>query len=450
MKKTILTLAITAIVFGTTSQAQAAGFQLAEFSSTGLGRAFAGEAAMADNASSQSRNPAMLSYLEGRQLSAGGVYVMPNIDVTGDIALDSPLFGGQTLHIPASAHDVAGDAFIPNFYYSNQLNDQWTWGLTVNSNYGLATEIDPTHAAAIFGSKTAITTVEFNPNIAYKLDDAFSVGAGLRVVYGEGEIGATTPTWVGAIKANPALPAPVAGRLPDAGTSLKSMKGDDISVGWKAGASWQINADHRLGLAYHSGVKLELDGHASGLLYDGGQNVSIEGYLPIELPAFAELASHHQLTEKFAMHASVNWTQWSVFDQLVAYFPGEQKPIGDIESDLVKNENFKDNWRYAVGGTYLLNHDWTLRAGMALDQTAVEDQYRTTTIPDTDRLWFSVGAGYQATKNLTVDFAVTYIKMYGDAPISEEQDLAGLASVTFNGEATGDVLLAGVQLSYKM
>jgi len=270
------------------------------------------------------------------------------------------------------------------------------------------------------------------------------------VVYGEGEIGATTPAWVGAIKANPALPAQIAGRLPDPGTSLKSMKGDDISVGWKAGASWQINPDHRLGLAYHSGVELELDGHASGLLYDGGQNVSIEGYLPIELPAFAELASHHQLTEKFAMHASVNWTQWSVFDQLVAYFPGEQKPIGDIESDLVKNENFKDNWRYAVGGTYSLTHDWTLRAGLALDQTAVEDLYRTTTIPDTDRLWFSMGAGYQATKNLSLDFAVTYIKMYGDAPISEEQDLAGLAAVTFNGEATGNVLLAGVQLSYKM
>ena len=128
MKKTIITLAISAIVFGTTSQAQAAGFQLAEYSSTGLGRAFAGEAAMADNASAQSRNPAMLTYLTGRQLSAGGIYVMPNIDVTGDIAITSPLLGAQAMHVPASAHDVAGDALVPNFCSSNQLTDQWTWG----------------------------------------------------------------------------------------------------------------------------------------------------------------------------------------------------------------------------------------------------------------------------------------------------------------------------------
>lgn len=450
MKKTIITLAISAIVFGTTSQAQAAGFQLAEYSSTGLGRAYAGEAAMADNASAQSRNPAMLTYLTGRQLSAGGIYVMPNIDVTGDIAITSPLLGAQAMNVPASAYDVAGDAFVPNFYYSNQLNDQWTWGLTVNSNYGLATEIDTTHAAAIFGNETAITTVEFNPNLAYKINEKFSVGGGLRVVYGEGSISATTPAWVGAIKSNPALPAAVAARLPDSGMTLKAMEGDDISVGWKAGASWQINADHRLGLAYHSGVELELDGHASGLLYDGGQDISIEGYLPIETPAFAELASYNQLTEKFAMHASINWTQWSVFDQLVAYFPGEQKPISGVESDLVKDENFKDNWRYALGGTYQLNNDWSVRAGLALDKTAVEDQYRTTTIPDTDRLWFSMGAGYQASKNLTVDFAVTYIRMYGDAPINEQQNLAGLALVNFDGEAKGNVLLAGVQLSYKM
>ncbi|QIR15855.1 outer membrane protein transport protein [Shewanella aestuarii] len=449
MKKTVLTLAVAAVVFQMPFHAQAAGFQLAEYSATGLGRAFAGEAAMADNAAAQSRNPAMLNYLAGRQLSAGAIYVMPNIDVTGDIAISSPLLGSEVIHIPASAHDVAGDAPVPNFYYSNQLNDQWTWGLAVNSNYGLATEIESTHAAAIFGNSTAVTTVEFNPNIAYRVNEQFTLGAGLRVVYGEGEIGASAPYWIEGIKAIPTLPDAIKAQLPSAGTSLKSMEGDDISMGWKAGASWQINKDHRLGLAYHSGVKLDLDGKASGLVYVGPEGGHIDGYLPLELPAFAELASYHQLTENWAMHASVNWTQWSVFDQLVAYFPNE-KPSNGEDFDVVKEENFKDNWRYAVGTTYSINHDWLLRAGVALDQTAVNDKDRTTTIPDTNRLWFSVGAGYQATEKLTVDFALTYIKMSGDAPINETQNLLNLAQINFNGDATGDVWLAGVQFSYKM
>ena len=450
MKKTVLTVAISAIVFGATTQVNAAGFQLAESSATGLGRAYAGEAAMADNASTQARNPAMLAYLEGRQLSTGGIYVMPDVDVLGDVSVTSPLLGSDAVVMNADEIDVADNALVPNFYYSNQLNDHWTWGLAVNANYGLATETDTTSAAAIFGSHTSITTVEFNPNIAYRIDDEFTVGAGLRMVYGEGEVSATTPAWIGAISANPNVPESISARLPSAGTELKSMEGDDIGYGWKAGASWQINANNRIGLAYHSGVDLDLDGTVSGVVYNGGQDITIKGYLPIELPAFAELASYHQLTENWAMHASINWTEWSTFERLVAYFPGEVKPTGDIESDIVKEENFKDSMRYAIGTTYTVNDQWTLRAGVALDNTAVDDEHRTTTIPDTDRFWFSMGTGYQVSENLSVDLGVTYIRMHGDAPISESQDLLGLATIDFNGEATGDVWLTGVQLSYKM
>ncbi|MCG9697782.1 outer membrane protein transport protein [Shewanella sp. Isolate11] len=450
MKKRIVSVAVVAAITAPVLQVQAAGFQLAEYSATGLGRAFAGEAAIADNASAQGRNPAMLAYLEGRQLSAGGIYVMPNVNVDGQVTLASPLLGSQTMTVDADAEDVADSALVPNFYYSNQLNDQWTWGLALNSHYGLSTGVDSLHASAIFGNETAVTTVEFNPNLAYKVSDAVSVGAGLRVVYGDGKIGATAPGWIDSIKAMPGLPAQVTAALPASGTSLKTMEGDDIALGWKLGASWQINPSHRLGLAYHSGVKLELDGHAAGVVYDGGQDVEIEGYVPLELPAFAELASYHQLTDNWAMHASVNWTQWSVFEELEAYFPGQQKPIGDIDSDLVKEENFKDNWRFAVGTSYQLNQAWSLRAGVALDKTAVEDEYRTTTIPDSDRMWFSVGAGYQASNNLTLDLGVTYIKASGDAPIDESMNLLNIAQVNFNGETSGDVWLIGAQLSYKM
>ncbi len=71
--KTNKTLLSCAVAFGLASVStftQAAGFQLAEYSATGLGRAYADEAAMADNASAQWRNPAMLTYLEGTQVSA--------------------------------------------------------------------------------------------------------------------------------------------------------------------------------------------------------------------------------------------------------------------------------------------------------------------------------------------------------------------------------------------
>lgn len=456
MKKQLIAVAIAASFVGATTQVQAAGFQLAESSATGLGRAFAGEAAMADNPAVQGRNPAMLSYLEGRQISAGAIYVMPDVDATGQVSLASPLLP-QSITMNADALDVADNAAVPNFYYSNQLNDSWTWGLALNSNYGLSTELPAAHAASIFGNKTAITTVELNTNIAYRIDEHFTVGAGLRGVYGDGEIGASVPGWIEGVRAIPGLPAEV---LPAAGTELKHLEGDDFGYGWQLGASWQINANHRLGIAYHSHVELDLDGQARGLVYTGG-TAEVEGYLPLELPAFAELASYHQLTDNWAMHASINWTDWSVFNKLVAYFPGEQKPIDPatkqpISSDLVKEENFKDNWRFALGTSYQLNNAWLLRAGVALDKTAVDDEYRTITIPDTDRLWFSIGVGYAPSKNLTVDLGLTYIRAHGDAPITETQDFKHpdtekrLAQVAFQGDASGHVWLAGLQVTYKM
>ncbi|KFZ36318.1 aromatic hydrocarbon degradation protein [Shewanella mangrovi] len=444
-----LTLVSVALLgMGAQLPVHAAGFQLAESSATGLGRAFAGEAASAENPSVQARNPAMLSYLKGRQVSVGAVYVMPSVNTPGTLSIDSPLLP-QTITMDASVDDVANNAVVPNFYYSSQLNDRWTWGLAVNSNYGLETELPATHAASIFGNKTSVTTVELNTNIAYKIDRHFTVGGGMRFVYGKGEIGATAPAWIDAIGAIPTVPAAVAAQLPPSGTELKHLKGDDYGMGWRAGTSWQIDDNNRIGLAYSSKVKLDLDGNARGVMYTGG-SATVPGYIPLELPAFAELASYHQITDDFALQASINWTDWSSFDELVVYFPHDEKPLSGAESDLVKEEHFKDNWRYSVGGTYQASKALTLRAGVALDKTAVADKNRTITIPDSDRLWFSIGAGYALTDAMTLDLGVTYIKARGESPINETQSLLNLAQVTYNGESVGHVWLAGLQLTYKM
>lgn len=154
------------------------------------------------------------------------------------------------------------------------------------------------------------------------------------------------------------------------------------------------------------------------------------------------------------MHTSINWTDWSSFDEIRVFFPDSVKPIDlaakkPMTSDQIKVEKFEDNWRFAVGSTYKIAPKWTLRGGVALDKSAATDEHRTSTIPDSDRLWFSAGAGYQATDALHFDLGVTYIKAIGHSPINETQDVAGLAQVNFSGETTGDVWLTGVQASYK-
>ena len=242
--KTNKTLLSTAVAFGllsTSGVANAAGFQLAEYSATGLGRAYAGEAAMADNAGAQWRNPAMLTYLEGTQVSVGAIYVNPNIDVDGTSTyIDGP-------H-NASSHDFAHDAIIPNFYLSHQYNDKFAIGLAFGTNYGMETDLGKDFAAANFGNEASVTSMEANLNAAYKLNEALSIGGGIRYIIADGSIGAVMPPQMNQL----------------AGLPLKYMEGDDTAWGWQVGTAWQINDNNRIGFAYKSAVDLTLEGHANG------------------------------------------------------------------------------------------------------------------------------------------------------------------------------------------
>ncbi|NNN54907.1 outer membrane protein transport protein [Vibrio sp. 1-2 (7-a)] len=436
--KTLLSTAVALSLLGTTGMANAAGFQLAEYSATGLGRAYAGEAAMADNASAQWRNPAMLTYLEGTQVSVGAIYVNPNIDIEGDVN-----FHGSTSS--ASSDDFAHDAIIPNFYLSHQYNEKFAIGLAFGTNYGMETDLGKGFGASHFGNEASVTTMEANLNAAYKVNESISVGGGIRYIIGEGSFGAAAP------KNNVVGQHPVTGdpiSVPQ-GTALKYMEGDDTAWGWQVGTAWQVNENNRIGFAYKSEVELKLEGHAEGLGFGFGTKLSQlrdNGYMYLNLPATAELASFHQVTDQLALHASFNWTDWSSFEKLEAR-------LDTAGTHMVKVENWEDNYRFAVGATYQLDPKLALRTGIAYDTSAVSDKNRTITIPETDRTWLSIGATYDWTKDFSLDAGFTYI-FAKDAPIVESRgyksdDAAEQVGGQFVGETTGNVWLIGVQANYR-
>ncbi|MDF4952225.1 outer membrane protein transport protein, partial [Vibrio parahaemolyticus] len=158
------------------------------------------------------------------------------------------------------------------------------------------------------------TTMEANLNAAYKVNESISVGGGIRYIIGEGSFGAAAPK-NNVVGLNPETNQPIS--VPQ-GTALKYMEGDDTAWGWQVGTAWQINENNRIGFAYKSEVELKLEGHAEGLGFGFGTSERDNGYMYLNLPATAELASFHQVTDQLALHASVNWTDWSSFEKLEA------------------------------------------------------------------------------------------------------------------------------------
>ena len=420
-KKSLIAAAVTLA----STQTFAAAFQLNEHSASGLGRAYAGEAAIADNAAVLSRNPAAMTTFDKMALSVSGTYIKPDVDVAGDI------YAGPTKLAPSSESDIAPDAFVPATYFIQPLNDQWAWGIGLFSNYGLSTEYSKTFAAGAGAGDTELLTFNINPNIAYRINSSFSVGAGINAVYAAAELN----RYAGALSA--AIPGA------NSDTRLAHLKGDTWGFGWNVGTLYEINENNRLALTYRSQVDLSFDGDFNG---STSNFKTVDGNLKLDLPAQAEFAGYHRLNQQFAVHYSVNWTDWSAFQELKATSSGCNMP-GQPGVCLNKPEKFKDSTRYSLGGTWYVNPSWEARIGFAYDNTPIEPEYRSLSIPDSDRVWYSAGATYHIDKDMSVDFGMAYLD-------GKEVDVnEGLRShddgLRWKGTSHGNALLASAQFNMK-
>ncbi|HHQ4670332.1 TPA: outer membrane protein transport protein [Aeromonas veronii] len=416
---------IAATIALATGQVHAAAFQLNEHSASGLGRAYAGEAAISDNASVLARNPAAMTTFDKMAVSVSGTYIKPDVDVNGSVGTP---FGA----IPASESGIAPAAFVPAAYFIQPLNDQWAWGIGLFSNYGLSTEYSKTFPAGAGAGDTELMTLNINPNIAYRINEHFSVGAGINAVYGAAELN----RYAGLL--GPLNPPSQGGPLAT-DTRLAHLKGDTWGFGWNVGTLYEVNENNRFALTYRSQVDMSFDGDFQGLT--SGNRV-VDGNLKLDLPAQAEFAGYHRLNQQFAVHYSVNWTDWSAFQELKAT---SNQCAGGV--CLQKDEKFKDSTRYSIGGTWYINPAWEARIGFAYDNSPIEPEYRSLSIPDSDRVWYSAGATYHINTDMSVDFGMAYLD-------GKEVDVnEGLRNhsdaLRWKGSSHGNAFLASAQFNMK-
>ncbi|MEO3990909.1 long-chain fatty acid transporter FadL [Pseudocitrobacter cyperus] len=417
------------------TQAWSAGFQLNEFSSSGLGRAYSGEGAIADDAGNASRNPALIMMFDRPTFSAGAVYIDPDVNVSGR----SPT--GKSL----DADNIAPTAWVPNVHFVMPINDQFGWGASVTSNYGLATEFNDTYAAGAYGGTTDLQTVNLNLSGAYRLNSQWSFGAGVNAVYARAKIDRYAGDLGQIVAGSGMLPpaqAAVVGQIP-ANTKIAHLKGDEWGFGWNAGILYELDKNNRYGFTYRSEVKIDFDGdYKSDLpsaynqilgnfgLPAGTNGSTTNGSLTLNLPEMWEVSGYNRVAPQWAIHYSATYTSWSQFEEL--------KATNSSGTLFQKDENFKDAWRLALGTTYYYDDNWTFRTGIAFDDSPVPSNYRSISIPDQDRLWLSAGTTYAFNEDASVDVGVSY--MHGQSVKFKE------GPYTFESE--GKAWLFGTNFNY--
>lgn len=416
----IIMLSVSSALTAMAGQAAASGFQLQEQNASGLGNAYAGQAAAAENASTIFFNPAGMTRLPGRQFSGAINLIKPSSKFTNSGT--SVAAGG--LPSPGGNGGDAGDlAAVPNAYLSWQVDSKLWVGIGLTVPFGLATEYDQGWVGRFQSQEAEIKTIDINPSIAYKLNDTVSLGAGISLQ--RAEVTVDRSSFLGAER-------------------FSKLEMDDNSVGFNLGAMFNLSPATRIGIAYRSSIEHDLSGTAT---------VSGVGSTPIsttaKLPDTLAWSIAHQVSPGLELLGDITFTQWSKIKQIPIRADATWA-LGAAGSQVARFDfEFKDTYRIGIGANYKLRNDFTLKLGVAYDKSPVSDQFRTVTLPDNDRTWLAIGGKYQASKQMTLDFGYAYL-FIKDASINRQ---GGVAFLGAQGNVVGNysnpkVHILSAQVSY--
>ncbi|SFR47551.1 long-chain fatty acid transport protein [Marinobacter daqiaonensis] len=430
---------------------QASSFQILEQSPARLGTAFSGTASAANDATTVFFNPAGMTELGRREVSAAGhlIHVESSFDNEGSTAAD-----GSPLQQPLSGSSGETDemGFVPNLYFVQPIADRWRFGLGINAPFGLVTEYDNGWIGRYHGTKSELQVLNINPTFAFEVTGQLSVGFGLSYqridTTLENEVdsfaaclaapGATAPTCAAAHGGPGNRPA----------DSSVEIEGDDSDVVADLSVHWRPLQGTRVGLVWRQGGDFTIEGDAdfspsstcasdpacsaTGQAIDG--NVEAD----LELPDTLTLSASHRLTEAWQLHADIAWTEWSSVKEIGIVNIDSNQTIDNL------NLQYDDTMRYALGASFEPQGPWTWRFGLAFDEAPQTDQeFVSVRIPDQDRFWTSVGFNYAFSRNASVD--VGYAHLFVDDSQINKVEQGNRLRGNFDSQAN----IVGIQANWR-
>ena len=366
--------------------AYASSFALIEQSVSGMGTAYAVGSSGIGDASTVFFNPAGMSRLSGTHVNDGIQAVYSQVDIKGS-AVYSPITGGLAGTAIDGKEKTDTDllAGVPSGYISHQYSDRVWFGFGINAPFGLETEYDDDWVGRYHAIKSELLTFNFNPSMAFKFTDHATIAFGVSALYADGEL--TNALDVGLLATlDPDDPLPAfPDWIPGSSTydSKVKLTGDDWGFGFNGGLLLEPSENTRIGFHYRSKIDLTLDGDAkvSGPVL----NRKNKAKLDVTLPDSLSVSAYHALNSQWAVMGDVTWTQWSRIDSLDTELSDGSQSIAVWKYD--------DSTRYAVGAEYKHDQTWTLRTGLAMDETPVpSSSLRSPRVPDEERIWLSFGA----------------------------------------------------------
>jgi long-chain fatty acid transport protein len=317
---------------------------------------------------------------------ASAVFYNPAGLITGR-QLDIQL--GDTLIIPSVNYNdanlstsTAGQVIPPpHAYLAYGLNDDVSVGIGFFAPFGLSVPWAADWAGRYATIRTELRTYFINPEVAVRIGDRVRVGAGAQIIRGTAELSQALkfPTQDGKVNlggggwglgGNAGVMVDIIPRLLTAGATVRSAATFDIT-----------------GNAHFTNVPPEFQ----GTIHDQAAKTTVH------TPATFGVGIAYWPIPALRLAFDADYVGWQVVRNLSITFP-ETPPtppntLGPLDTFLPKN--WHHSWNYHLGGEYVVNEQWRVRAGIMYDQTPSPNDTITPDLPDFDRVNIGAGAGYR-------------------------------------------------------
>lgn len=437
--RTAIVFALGCCLVSRAADVEATGFFVEQQSVQGLGRAQAGAAAAATDASTIFFNPAGMTRLNWSEIDVGTHVLFPAVRFKdrGSTAATPGTLGAAAAYGGNSGGNPGSPTPVPNLYAAIPLWGKELWGgIGVSFPFGLGAKYDSDWFGRYDSIESRLTTIDIAPSIAYRFNPVVSVGAGLDIQYADAKLSS-------------AIPDTLRPGGPTAATDgLFRLKGDGLALGYNVGILLEPTADTRIGIHYRSAIRHELDGTArvsglSGPLALGNEKQKIKS--TINLPDIVSIGVAYEASPKWTLLAGTMWSGWSRFEDIRIEYD-------DGRPDLIRFENYKDTVAFSLGAEYHVTNSLVGRAGVQYDMSPTRDRERNTSLPDGNRYWIAIGATYAVADRLEFDLSYKHVFFdTGRVNIARSffDGLPAAGTVIVQGDATTDVDTVSLNARYR-
>lgn len=320
----------------------------------GIGGAFTG---IADDPTAVYFNPAGLDDLDSQVMVGGELVYGPRSYV--------PLNNDGTSGAPQDTSVVAPVPAIGVVLHFTDDDDQpsrFSLGFGVWNTFGGQLSYEKTGMPAL--DATTDIVIEADAAAAFHVSDRLAIGAAARFGLGLFHVESTMQPFD------------------------SNLSASGVGVGMSLAAMYKPTDTLRVGVTWRSPLRVTTQGDGTVLV--NGANERHEVRHEQKWPQQASVGVGWQTTPLLKLAAQVDWSEWSIMDELTVEFPTSVLPT------QIYPEYWSDTWTVRAGAEFAVSSSAALRAGAYYDTAAVPDRTIERQYTDSDKLGVSAGASIKA------------------------------------------------------